>query len=101
MTENGDLLQWGIGYSEGIKKPELTLAGKNLQRVEMSADRIFALSKDGIVYSLPKSKKEQEEGYKPSESGWIFFVKGKAKVSYKKVELPLSHFEKYGSLTYP
>ena len=86
ITEAGDLLQWGKGYSESDSQPAVTLKGKNLVTLTISRDRILALSKGGNVYSIAASKSEQEEGPKPSESTWIPFWTTKSKVSYRELK---------------
>lgn len=95
MDEKGNVYEWGTGYSKGIKEPEVVLAGKDIQRIESSADRIFALSKHGTLYSLPISKVDQQEGPKPDEPSWIPFIKSKALVSYKTLKVPLEYSDRY------
>lgn len=89
------MYEWGIGYSKGVTRPEMILMGKDIKKVQASADRIFALSKDGTVYSLPRTKKDQEEGPKLDEPGWIPYSKSKASISYKTMKVPLDYFDKY------
>lgn len=87
ITESGDLLQWGKGYSEDESQPIATLKGKNLKQLAISRDRILALSSSGAVYSLPMSKLDQEEGFKSSEGSWIpFWNSRRADVSYRKIQ---------------
>ena len=86
ITENGDLLQWGIGYSNDTREPVATLKGKDLTSIEISTDRIIALSSGGKVYSLPVSQEDQTKGAKPTESSWIPFWSSKSKVSYRTIE---------------
>ena len=88
ITENGDLLQWGAGYSEEIHVPTATLTGKNLKSLAFSRDRVIALAKNGKVYSLPVSKAEQERGSKPSEGSWIPYLSFRADVSYRVLQPP-------------
>lgn len=83
ILENGDLVQWGKGYSEESSEPEVTLKGKNLQQLSISKDRVIGLGKDGKVYSVPASKTEQENGVKPSESSWIPGLSSSASISYR------------------
>ncbi|KAI9823283.1 MAG: hypothetical protein M1832_002507 [Thelocarpon impressellum] len=85
VTEDGDLLQWGVGYSPDVSKPETTLRGKDLVSIAVSRDRIIALSADGKVYSLPASKEDQGVGPKPSETSWIPFWSGRSSISYRKM----------------
>ena len=94
MDEKGDVLQWGNHYDPAAKGPEITLAGKNVQTVETSADRIIALSKDGTVYSLPKAKADQRNGTKSFEPTWIPFMSSPAPISYKTIKIPASYFER-------
>ena len=86
VTENGDLLQWGIGYSKNVREPVATLKGKGLRSIEISRDRIIGLASDGKVYSLPVSQEDQARGAKLTESSWIPFWSSKAKVSYRLIE---------------
>ncbi|KAG7006160.1 hypothetical protein G7Y79_00016g041450 [Physcia stellaris] len=86
ITEKGDLLQWGSGYSPDAKQPVPTLTGKDLVSVETSKDRIIALAKNGKVYSLPVSKEDQASGSKPSESSWIPFLSSTSNISYRLIQ---------------
>ncbi|KAJ8130665.1 hypothetical protein O1611_g2965 [Lasiodiplodia mahajangana] len=72
ITERGDLVQWGTGFSQENPTPTPTLKGKNLVRLEISRDRIIALGKDGSVYSLPVAQSDQHAHTKsvPSWSFW-------------------------------
>ncbi|KAK5944934.1 hypothetical protein PMZ80_002136 [Knufia obscura] len=83
VLENGDLVQWGKGYSEETTEPTVTLKGKNLQQISISKDRIIGLSNSGTVYSIPASKTEQENGVKPSESSWIPGWSSTSNISYR------------------
>ncbi|RPB15288.1 RCC1/BLIP-II [Morchella conica CCBAS932] len=93
VNEKGDILQWGTGYAPDIKEPEKTLTGKDITTVEISGDRVFALSKDGKIYSLPMSKKDQTESTKLSESSWIPGVSSESKISYRLLKPELGYFE--------
>ncbi|KAG0126917.1 hypothetical protein HOY82DRAFT_491248 [Tuber indicum] len=86
VTERGDLLQWGIAYADGVGTPEITLKGKNIVKVQLSQDRVFALSKDGTVYSLPMAKKYQLSGAKPSEASWIPGLTSEANIHYRTLK---------------
>lgn len=85
ITENGDLLQWGIGFSADSKGPESTLKGKDLVKLSFSRDRIIALSSTGTVYSIPSSKSDQTSGPKTSESTWLPFWSSRSTVSYRNL----------------
>ncbi len=86
ITEKGDLLQWGIGYSKDSRAPTATLTGKDLTSLTISRDRIIALGSGGKVYSLPISQDDQARGPKPSESSWIPLWSSQAKVSYRIIQ---------------
>ena len=86
VTENGDLLQWGIGFSADVRQPTPTLTGKDLTAVTISKDRIIALASNGKVYSLPVSHEDQVKGTKPTESSWMPFWTSRANVSYRLLQ---------------
>ncbi|KAL9094822.1 MAG: hypothetical protein Q9165_002771 [Trypethelium subeluteriae] len=86
IDEKGNLLQWGTSFSPSSSNPTLTLQGKNLQSLAISRDRIFGMSKDGKVYSVPVSQEDQERDSKPLESTWIPFWKSRSKIGYRRIE---------------
>ena len=86
VTENGDLLQWGIGYSKETREPVATLKGKNITSITISRNRIVALGSGGKVYSLPVSQEDQARGAKLTESSWIPFWSSRSKISYRLIE---------------
>ncbi len=86
ITEKGDLLQWGTGFSKDVKQPTPTLTGKGLTAVTISRDRIIALASNGKVYSLPVSQEDQDKGAKPMEGSWMPFWSSRAKVSYRLLQ---------------
>ncbi|KAM3440278.1 hypothetical protein MY4824_002267 [Beauveria thailandica] len=91
VTESGDLVQWGTGFSQADPKPSLTLRGKDLAKIEVSADRIIALSRSGNVYSVPASRNDVEGGFKPDEhkNSWSFWSSpGKAAVNFRDLTPP-------------
>ncbi|KAI4126318.1 MAG: hypothetical protein LQ347_005019, partial [Umbilicaria vellea] len=95
ITEKGDLLQWGTGYSPEVTQPTPTLKGKDLISLSLSRDRIIALSSSGKVYSLPVSETDQSTGPKPSESTWIPFYSAPSPISYRILTPPsLAYSEK-------
>lgn len=86
VTENGDLLQWGIGYSKEIREPVATLKGKNITSITISRNRIIALGSGGKVYSLPVSQEDQARGAKLTERSWIPFWSSRSKISYRLID---------------
>ena len=100
VTEAGDLLQWGLGYSADARKPESTLKGKRLVSIEISKDRIIALSSSGKVYSVPVSQSDQVSGPKLSDDSWIPFYKPPAPISYRTLQPPnLAYSEKVSAIS--
>ncbi|KAI9844896.1 MAG: hypothetical protein M1837_005182 [Sclerophora amabilis] len=87
ITEKGDLLQWGMGYSNNCIEPTTTVAGKKLISMSISKDRIVALSSSGKVYSVPVSKKDQAEGPKAWESTWFPFWSTRSNISYRHLNI--------------
>jgi alpha-tubulin suppressor-like RCC1 family protein len=85
ITEHGDLLQWGTGFSTTSAQPTATLRGKNLIKLSISRDRVIALGSDGTVYSIPAAQADQQAGQKVSETTWLPFWKSKASISYRKI----------------
>ncbi|OTA92479.1 hypothetical protein M434DRAFT_396447 [Hypoxylon sp. CO27-5] len=85
VTENGDLVQWGVAFSPLNPTPAETLRGKNLVKIEISRDRIIALGKNGTVYSIPVSASDQTSGEKPpqSSSSWFSFWSSPETVNYR------------------
>lgn len=76
VTEKGDLVQWGSGFSKTDSTPTVTLKAKNISKVAISRDRIIALSSNGSVYSIPVAAADQTasgQNYrtlKPKNLGW-------------------------------
>ncbi|PWY92437.1 putative mitochondrial protein Fmp25 [Aspergillus heteromorphus CBS 117.55] len=98
ITSNGDLVQWGKGYSEKEFKPVKTLTGKNLTSLCTSNDRILALSSDGKIYSLPIAKEDQLSGRKLKEGSWVPYWSGTADVSYRVLQPSLKLGERVTAL---
>ncbi|MCJ1241851.1 hypothetical protein MMC14_009857 [Varicellaria rhodocarpa] len=100
VTEQGDLLQWGIGYSEETSQPTPTLKGKDLVSVTVSRDRVVALSSSGTVYSLSVARADQLSGPKPLESTWIPFYSSQSPISYRTIKPPTTSWsEKVSSIS--
>ncbi|KYK54737.1 rRNA processing protein [Drechmeria coniospora] len=88
IAENGDLVQWGLGYCKGDPQPRTSLKGKDLIKIDVSADRIVALSRNGTVYSLPASRDDQEAGAKQEQqkSSWsLWKAGGKEGISFRNL----------------
>ncbi|KAL8996479.1 MAG: hypothetical protein Q9169_004029 [Polycauliona sp. 2 TL-2023] len=86
ISEKGDLLQWGNGFSTDVRQPTATLTGKNLKSLTISRDRVLALGTDGTVYSVPGAKEDQEKGKKVLESSWIPFLSYNSTISYRRLQ---------------
>ncbi|KAF7560077.1 hypothetical protein G7046_g4056 [Stylonectria norvegica] len=88
VTEDGDLVQWGLGYNKTDAKPVPTLKGKDLIKIDVSADRIIALSCKGKVYSIPASRNDQEGGIKEEQqqSSWsLWGSAGAENISFRNL----------------
>lgn len=88
ISEGGDLLQWGNAFSTDSNGPTPTLRGKNLIKLEISKDRIIALSSSGTVYSVSATQTEQRTGPKPQEDSWFPFWTTRSPISYRKITIP-------------
>ncbi|OWO99313.1 mitochondrial protein Fmp [Marssonina coronariae] len=86
ISENGDLLQWGAGFSTNTRDPIPTLKGKDLVKLSISKDRILALSSNGKLFSVSASQKDQISGPKPLESTWFPFWSSRSSISYRNVQ---------------
>lgn len=85
ILENGDLVQWGKGFTEESVTPAVTLKGKDLKQLAISRDRVIALSKSGKVYSVPASKLEQETQPKQSEASWFPYWPSTSRIAYRNI----------------
>ncbi|KAK0384391.1 hypothetical protein NLU13_7946 [Sarocladium strictum] len=86
VTEKGDLVQWGLGFCKSDPKPVATLVGRDIAKIDVSSDRILALTKSGQVLSIPSSRDDQEEGVKAENKGssWsLWSGTGKEKISFR------------------
>lgn len=89
LTEKGDLVQWGAGFSKDNPTPVVTLKGKDLVKLAISRDRILALSKAGTIYSIPVSSSDQSSGAKEkTSSSWLSLWSSLSPVSYRKISVP-------------
>ncbi|KAL7797224.1 regulator of chromosome condensation 1/beta-lactamase-inhibitor protein II [Trichoderma ceciliae] len=86
ITEKGDLVQWGLGFSKADPTPVTTLKGKDLAKIEVSEDRIIALSRSGSVYAIPASRDDQDGGKKleQQKSSWsLWSSSGREAISFQ------------------
>lgn len=85
IGENGDLLQWGTGFSPTSQGPTPTLRGKDLVRLTITRDRIVALSSSGIIYSVPASQAtaKNESRPNPREHSWFQFWTSGSSPNYR------------------
>ncbi|KAK3941347.1 regulator of chromosome condensation 1/beta-lactamase-inhibitor protein II [Diplogelasinospora grovesii] len=88
ITENGDLVQWGIAFSKTNPTPTVTLKGKDLAKLSVSRDRIIALTSGGSVYSIPVASDDQaiKSEKDSSNSSWVPFLSGESSVSYRSLK---------------
>jgi alpha-tubulin suppressor-like RCC1 family protein len=78
VTESGDLVQWGLGYSRTHPGPSTTVKGKDIVKIDVSADRVLALCRNGSVLSIPASSQDQQDGTKAEQqsSSWSMWSSG-------------------------
>ncbi|ORY67227.1 regulator of chromosome condensation 1/beta-lactamase-inhibitor protein II [Pseudomassariella vexata] len=88
LMENGDLVQWGTGFSLVDPKPTTTLKGKDLIKLAVSCDRVLALGKNGTVYSIPASSTDQAASTRTESSSWFGLWSSPSTASYRKLGIP-------------
>ncbi|KAF8911083.1 RCC1/BLIP-II [Gymnopilus junonius] len=77
VDAKGDVYQWGDGFfgdiSQPIRLPKRTLRGKNIVELQLTEDKVYALSASGKVYTLASTVARQElrpGTPTPSSDGW-------------------------------
>lgn len=86
VTESGDLVQWGLGFSKTDPSPAITLRGKDIAKLEVSTDLIIALTTKGAVYSIPVARDDQHGGAKQDhdKGSWSLWKSlGEESVSFR------------------
>ncbi|KAH7362077.1 regulator of chromosome condensation 1/beta-lactamase-inhibitor protein II [Plectosphaerella cucumerina] len=73
VTEKGDLVQWGLGFSRDDPTPIETLKGKDIVKITVSDERVIALASNGSVYSVPASREDQGPNAPAATSSWVPF----------------------------
>ncbi|KZT57038.1 RCC1/BLIP-II protein [Calocera cornea HHB12733] len=103
----GNVYQWGDGFFEaaekGARKPKLTLKGKDIQNLSVTAKKVYALSKSGKVYVLSADEARQEEGKQEPAAWWTFAWIWRSQPTVGHVELKpdsaLARREKFTSIS--
>ncbi|PPQ76625.1 hypothetical protein CVT26_012732 [Gymnopilus dilepis] len=77
VDAKGDVYQWGDGFFEDKVPtphlPHLTLRGKNIVQLQLTDDKVYALSSSGKVYTLASAASKQElapGAPTPASDGW-------------------------------
>ncbi|KAF8968391.1 regulator of chromosome condensation 1/beta-lactamase-inhibitor protein II [Flammula alnicola] len=77
VDARGDVYQWGDGFFgrslRGAHTPKLTLRGKNIVQLQLTDDKLYALSASGKVYTLATDAMDQELSAgspTPSSDSW-------------------------------
>ena len=60
VDARGDILQWGDGHSQSTGLPQRTLTGHDIERVQLTADKVYALARNGTIYVIPASAAAQK-----------------------------------------
>ena len=87
ITEKGDLVQWGAGFNNKDPTPKTTIRGKDLVKIDVSADRIVALASNGSVYAIPSSLDDLGKGLKDTSTGSSWSLWSSASPSFRPREL--------------
>lgn len=100
VDENGDVLQWGLGFdpSPASSSPRKTLQHHNIVKLTATAHKLFAVSKSGEVFVIPAALEKQQVGAEGRKEGsWWAVWKGKdagTDVERLKTDTPLARGEK-------
>ncbi|KAJ7046596.1 regulator of chromosome condensation 1/beta-lactamase-inhibitor protein II [Mycena alexandri] len=75
VDARGDVYQWGEGYASRTLEdgPTRTLSGKDIIKLQLSNNRVFALSKSGTIYILDANASKQVLD-KPISTWWKFWA---------------------------
>ncbi|KAF9174130.1 hypothetical protein BGX20_000868 [Mortierella sp. AD010] len=80
VDDQGNVYQWGSGYSSDARQPEVTLKNRDISSVALGDSKLFGLSKDGThVYVMPKTRPTSGPtkaaiDYNPSSGGVLKYV---------------------------
>lgn len=84
ITEKGDLVQWGLGFSQADPTPVTTVKGKDLVKIDVSSDRIIALAGNGSVFAIPSSRDDLGSLAKQQpSSSWSLWSSGNQALSLR------------------
>ena len=68
VDAGGDVVQWGTGFDASKEAgPAKTLTGMDIQRVQLSGGKVYALSRSGHVYVFSQAREHQQ----PVKSSWL------------------------------
>jgi len=72
----GDVVQWGSGFDGAQEaRPTKTLVGMDIQRVQLSGGKVYALSRSGHVYVFAQARKNQQSDKTLWQSSSVDVVK--------------------------
>ncbi|KAF9203995.1 hypothetical protein BGZ49_005794 [Haplosporangium sp. Z 27] len=78
VDDQGNVYQWGSGYSSNAHQPEVTLKNRDIASVTLCDKKLFGLSRDGTrVYVIPKARPtngptKAAVEYQPKGSAWRY-----------------------------
>ncbi|WFD19651.1 hypothetical protein MCAP1_001887 [Malassezia caprae] len=68
VDASGDIVQWGGGFDAAPDTaPTKTLTGMDIQRVQLSGGKVYALSRSGHVYVFSQARERQQ----PEKTSWL------------------------------
>jgi alpha-tubulin suppressor-like RCC1 family protein len=74
-------LQWGTGFAATDRQPQTTLKGKNIVKLALTQDKVYALSKSGTVYVFAASAKDQQRYPDLAREPWYAFWRSSPGIS--------------------
>ncbi|KAK7043637.1 hypothetical protein VNI00_008248 [Paramarasmius palmivorus] len=70
VDARGDVYQWGEGFSKENKRPLRTLSGKDIIQIQLADSKIYALSRNGNIYTLGANATQPGTSSKEGSSWW-------------------------------
>ncbi|KAF9356994.1 hypothetical protein BGX26_004414 [Mortierella sp. AD094] len=104
VDDQGNVYQWGSGYSSDAHQPEMTLKNRDISSVALGDSKLFGLSKDGThVYVMPKTRPTSGPtkaaiDYEPSKGGVLKYIGLGGNVYDQMTQLPVKDILQKGEI---
>lgn len=85
VDARGDVYQWGDGFATRLQKPILTLSGKDIVSLQLTRNKLYALSSSGQIFIL--SSKQDNDIASPGSSSPVAWLWGRDRSSQGVVQV--------------